>query len=99
MRISDWSSDVCSSDLTMGHHFAFEAREGLRMVNIYPEKPFEADIVYYNPDDFGRGYFSLNYGEEALELNYYPDHGNETTFQLRQEIGNASWRDGVCKYV
>src|SRR3546814_11950884 len=77
MRISDWSSDVCSSDL-------FEAREGLRMVNIYPEKPFEADIVYYNPDDFGRGYFSLNYGEEALEMKYYPNHGKETTFQLRQ---------------
>ena len=69
---------------TMGHHFSFEARDGLRMTNIYPEKPFEADIVYYNPDEYNRGKFSLKYQEEALELNYYPDSGPEAEFQLRQ---------------
>ncbi|QEC52126.1 capsular exopolysaccharide synthesis family protein [Anseongella ginsenosidimutans] len=69
---------------TMGHHFSFEAREGLRMANIYPAKPFEADVIYYNPDEFHRGTFNLNYGEEALEINYYPGAGPEQSFQLRQ---------------
>lgn len=69
---------------TMGHHFIFQARDELRMANIYPEKPFEADILYYNPDEYQRGTFNLNYGEKALELNYLSPQGQEMTFELRQ---------------
>src|SRR3546814_8615332 len=32
MRISDWSSDVCSSDLRMGHAHCVEAFEGEELV-------------------------------------------------------------------
>src|SRR3546814_1547608 len=38
MRISDWSSDVCSSDL-IGHVFAFEHRDVVREKALGPEVP------------------------------------------------------------
>ncbi|HYH57497.1 MAG TPA: Wzz/FepE/Etk N-terminal domain-containing protein, partial [Anseongella sp.] len=71
---------------TMKHHFVFQAREGLRMANIYPQKPFDAEILYYNPDEFNRGDFSMTYGADALEINYLPATGlsAEMSFNLRQ---------------
>src|SRR3546814_4910622 len=44
MRISDWSSDVCSSDLTENHHFRLDlfGRHGLRLHRQAGQFPFGA---------------------------------------------------------
>src|SRR3546814_7033762 len=82
MRISDWSSDVCSSDLD----FSFSGRQAS------------------NLDEAGRG--------EWRRLSWIGNEGNgarKAVLQLAdrvyqgphgdQEIGRASCRERVCKYV
>src|SRR3546814_6813711 len=83
MRISDWSSDVCSSDL-LGVGARVGGREEhlvagepirLRMGGRHQQAVFERGVV----NDLG-----------GVEL-----HGQEG----RAEIGRASCRERVCQYV
>src|SRR3546814_11281781 len=87
MRISDWSSDVCSSDLAMNRHyrgkdyatnvlsFPAELPEGVKL-------PLLGDLVICAPVVVREA------REQGKPLN---DH--------YAQIGRASWRERVCQYV
>src|SRR3546814_14275050 len=86
MRISDWSSDVCSSDLsatdreTLSHPLAGQVWDLLN--KRYPQRPFGLD-----------GSLQLDLGIDSLEW---------VTLSLeieRRPIGRASCRERVCPYV
>src|SRR3546814_12493938 len=97
MRISDWSSDVCSSDLPNGvgdaevaalvfhrHHAAGERRRLEEVVEA--EEVGEAEIILGGPVAIrieGDGGVALVGGRPVVE----------------DEIGRASCRERVCQYV
>src|SRR3546814_18519246 len=94
MRISDWSSDVCSSDLRTG------PRMGVLDV--------EDRIVLRLFDDLGEIEIELRVGpprehDEAHDVladfltHIGPRH--EIARALRHQIDRASCRESVCKYV
>src|SRR3546814_15316072 len=83
MRISDWSSDVCSSDLFMLEQIEHDRNSLIvgYLIGIIGNKAFE--VRRYPPltDPFGdRGPFGPQ-------------------FTARVEIGRASCRERVCQYV
>src|SRR3546814_15850058 len=89
MRISDWSSDVCSSDLadpdqderrTLHHELAPAVEVGERRDEEMVERA--AGIVAH--------------GEEKQEAG---QHGERDRQQRRRKIGRASCRERVCQYV
>src|SRR3546814_172631 len=45
MRISDWSSDVCSSDLMMHAANRFPAQHRAGRMNLHPQRPRLANIA------------------------------------------------------
>src|SRR3546814_5126592 len=86
MRISDWSSDVCSSDLELGHRLhhieiadARQQAHSRARINIFrPQRNTEPQIFQIFADDFGfRHQLSVE----------------------QKQIGRASWRERVCQYV
>src|SRR3546814_13576646 len=107
MRISDWSSDVCSSDL-----IAVLAREAQRepVLRLAPVPPLPdpprqfvrqvvADRIAAFGDDFslGRAHFLGKLAHCRLPGRFAriaaaPGH-------LPLEIGRASGRESVCQYV
>src|SRR3546814_3997788 len=86
MRISDWSSDVCSSDLESEGQGPGRARRqdltacSSRKPRKRPREP--------SP----RGLFSCRLPDEA----YLPP---EATRSMSVKIGRASCRERVCQYV
>src|SRR3546814_14844870 len=93
MRMSDWSSDVCSSDL--GRDPAFHA-EPLDLTRPpAPVKTAAAAIAV-------RPMISVPPGSEAIKAVTAPDSIDEAHRLLdagRNEIGRASCRERVCQYV
>src|SRR3546814_3111481 len=97
MRISDWSSDVCSSDLHAGN--------GILAVTQLIERPAGLDQQAVDPDVAGFGFvvvvgvFDLGIlGLDRLDLclktlDLLIERG--AVFQ----IGRASCRERVCQYV
>src|SRR3546814_10796307 len=94
MRISDWSSDVCSSDLIIrirSHRYAtidevFEDRKYLSGMNGAPctgEMKFAPRLDYQLPSDT----HFWGYAADKLDAARF------------DEIGRASWRERVCQYV
>src|SRR3546814_1563214 len=97
MRISDWSSDVCSSDLTVP-----EAPLEIRPVPSYIEKTSAG--AYYmagTPDGSRPGIFYFN----SYDLPSRTTPGMETLYLHEVvpghhfQIGRASGRARVCQYV
>src|SRR3546814_5230373 len=99
MRISDWSSDVCSSDLNM-----------LSQIDQrYPALRFECLIAEYEDVvalvQQGRAHLGLM----AAQDDYPPDVAHATLTELSEivlcvghnhpQIGRASCRERVCQYV
>src|SRR3546814_6196654 len=107
MRISDWSSDVCSSDL-LAHH--------PRPIGMVPVMPllrptiFEADRIILSRD---LGDHLLEPIDREVEVEIVHLAGEEMQLPAklrserrpiiariaRQEIGRASWRERVCQDV
>src|SRR3546814_10967992 len=84
MRISDWSSDVCSSDLT----YSLVIDDALiEAVEAHQQHNEEGDSV--GDDDAP---------EERTERAQSSLPVREIQAQLRQEIGRASCRERVCQY-
>src|SRR3546814_3591849 len=83
MRISDWSSDVCSSDLNatpLGIRHARDAATGLASLRRYFTEQFDAGRIRESDSALGR-------------LMNHSENGALT------EIGRASCRERVCQYV
>src|SRR3546814_12850897 len=105
MRISDWSSDVCSSDLLAAYSFAVLFRAQRRD---YPLVMFAAALGYAvtrlsglwllpEHGTFPLGVFSAGLVVTAAS-NIYARSANRPG-ELIREIGRASGRARVCKYV
>src|SRR3546814_5655830 len=96
MRISDWSSDVCSSDL------ANEKGES----NLVPNPGFESEdgwdvtLEAGATGDYGRDTSIAKSGGHAMKLAKTNGLGyvKLTTSEPIQEIGRASCRERVCQY-
>src|SRR3546814_3351808 len=92
MRISDWSSDVCSSDLT-------------RTERIAPMLKTLTDDILVAPQISVADVEEAKALGVKLVINNRPDHespdqpeGNEIE-EAAREIGRASCRERVCQYV
>src|SRR3546814_3498681 len=97
MRISDWSSDVCSSDLAARAH-ATDA--GLHRQRV------DADATRFE-HEVRAALAHLEAGEVTRGVEHH-EHGTRHAFpralqvelgQCREEIGRASCRESVCQYV
>src|SRR3546814_18756633 len=63
MRISDWSSDVCSSDLTSGHLYtAMVFQPMIELLDYLRANDFEVYIVSGGGVDFMRAFAEEAYG-------------------------------------
>src|SRR3546814_17904889 len=100
MRISDWSSDVCSSDLTHVNGVYSpdplvdtEAYSlgGPNTVRGFPSAEVRGDRGYFGSVTLRRPTFI---GNTQWAGRVFVDEGKVFT-----EIGRASCREGVCQYV
>src|SRR3546814_16709677 len=103
MRISDWSSDVCSSDLNESVVIAAKVNETVKRVNFDSGDYVEAGAVLVDLS----GRVELAELEEARAQFREDEQQLEGNMQLaaRQmipasqiEIGRASCRERVCPY-
>src|SRR3546814_18051123 len=104
MRISDWSSDVCSSDLI--HHIG-----GDNPFGINPNDPYGQDDVLVEASEIylpvGRPVKVLLRSKDVLHDFYVPHFrakmdlvpGILTYFWVTPKIGRASCRERVCQCV
>src|SRR3546814_13178777 len=110
MRISDWSSDVCSSDLRLFRH----SRQLRSSASPKTPSPLTKSLLLYvsgrrallyraSPGSIpGRSTkFSFWLGGQFDDRCYDPDTDNLADFKssAQCEIGRASWRERVCQYV
>src|SRR3546814_10638182 len=84
MRISDWSSDVCSSDLLEVDERRLERRGQRAHLDIVARHDARPQLLRHRVGAAAAGDGARRFGELAGELG---------------EIGRASCRDRVCQYV
>src|SRR3546814_9306317 len=87
MRISDWSSDVCSSDLK-SHGFAALADRGDHAGNHHLGFATAVAPLREHPFEFAQ----IDAGQD-IEL------AAPRVERMAAAIGRASWRERVCQYV
>src|SRR3546814_13704205 len=97
MRISDWSSDVCSSDLPNVAPFQAwpDPPEGFKL-RLYPfsVEPTEGRFgVLYRSTNMMVNLFPV--AEEPRDPNKMSPHHHDDF----EQIGRASCRERVCQYV
>src|SRR3546814_4904357 len=88
MRISDWSSDVCSSDLAALQQSVMRMASGDLSVRASPGKSKVTELASL-ADSFNHMAAALQHREAELR------HQMEVT----RKIGRASCRERVCQYV
>src|SRR3546814_15581861 len=108
MRISDWSSDVCSSDLTSSKglykNLPFDPVKDFSALGLVGDTPY---IVAVNPSVKAKTLKefvalakakpnTLNYGSSGVGG---VSHLSTELFLSTAEIGRASGRERVCQYV
>src|SRR3546814_2220865 len=94
MRISDWSSDVCSSDLVVDLARGADQR-GLFGRGADEEPRIDRDAM---PADAGAGRQDVDARVAVGEADHFP-HIDPHRVRHETEIGRASCREGVCQYV
>src|SRR3546814_1527168 len=90
MRISDWSSDVCSSDLYSDAAFGAPNAKALAYV-MFPQVNMS---MGYDPTVPGRRPLVF-----PIDRNFDPYGDVVQSRDLREAIGRASCRERVCQYV
>src|SRR3546814_12838870 len=114
MRISDWSSDVCSSDLDGGDEFAANYHAA------FPDQPHSVLSISYGPLALeyilatgGSGYFRQGFirsyleagrltlvpGSPEFSYSAYVVHSTKADPCVMDQIGRATCRERVCTYV
>src|SRR3546814_20360100 len=109
MRISDWSSDVCSSDLKVGRFIFQILVPFLRAVDrggAAAENARATGLDLLQAERHGRGPRLIKgYRSHLYSLGKLARHRIDAPSELgkgiigRVEIGSASCRERVCKYV
>src|SRR3546814_12908317 len=97
MRISDWSSDVCSSDLEIKERIAAAVKQRMaaKTANFGPEvmRGLEKQILLLVLDRQWKDHLlSLDHLRQGVQLRAY---GQRDPLK----IGRASCRERVCQYV
>src|SRR3546814_18610161 len=103
MRISDWSSDVCSSDLAAGdQHVGAGGDRPRRGLCIDAAIDLQIDGAPAGVDLAAQGGDLVQHaGHEALdaEARIHAHAEDEVDIVKHRKIGRASWRERVCQYV
>src|SRR3546814_15746227 len=110
MRISDWSSDVCSSDLGIqcSQVLAHRTRQRGLLGPLHISARHAALAVRVGLDDAGVGRepFAANelFGQATLQDLFEHESQGVVVAEpamtvLRAQIGRASCRESVCQYV
>src|SRR3546814_5913334 len=115
MRISDWSSDVCSSDLqreriaTIGRTMGTEHHAARRLFGreARAEREAAADPLRARHDVGCQAILLMGIegaGARDAALDFVEDQHQvalvaDIAQRLQAEIGRASWRERVCQYV
>src|SRR3546814_13120568 len=104
MRISDWSSDVCSSDLAAtggqaGHHL-FDLLGGYLDIGPYPalDNALPGDLRTDLFDQRRRDHTAIAQHGEELALSHAVLL-RDLLQRAGDQIGRASCRERVCQYV
>src|SRR3546814_14325480 len=95
MRISDWSSDVCSSDLAPEIQNMLQRMGADDRVKRFVGERQPLDVRLVEADALGAlAGFGIDDEIDARQLHFRP-----ASRQDMQQIGRASWREGVCQDV
>src|SRR3546814_11580889 len=108
MRISDWSSDVCSSDLLAGRARQQWQRRSKRWLGelsrrVAARHADAGEVAYLLEPDLKDGQgglrdvHALRWAEAARHLLW--DGDDAALAQAYEKIGRASCRERVCQYV
>src|SRR3546814_21018770 len=108
MRISDWSSDVCSSDLAKRTEEALRLSEQ-KFASVFRQCPdilviarlLDGCLLEVNKafeEQIGLSAAEV-VGQTATELNIWGIQDVGPSLRLRLQIGRASSRERVCQYV
>src|SRR3546814_13023554 len=102
MRISDWSSDVCSSDLFLDRQAAAIRRAATSLdaeaVELLQETPTTVEITIgcaLGYLDLRMPYLEWRRGLEPL-ADWYAQFAARQPMQKTDDIGRASCRESVC---
>src|SRR3546814_13204627 len=108
MRISDWSSDVCSSDLALGHiHISEEhAIVGLVHAELLLDRPRgKPDLASDETAPRGECVAGVQFlhrigRRDATAAEAFAKRGDRRALSGRRSpaIGRASWRERVGQY-
>src|SRR3546814_3126541 len=101
MRISDWSSDVCSSDLLHADDGEVRVQNGIVVARMAQEVPQGTkgsvfEVVAEGLGDLGRLLARYHHLLDAGDFDALGDVQHEIEVQ---QIGRASCRERVCRYV
>src|SRR3546814_8414995 len=101
MRIIDWSSDVCSADLTCSYVYELGFRMELLMKGINPDAvDFDVNFAERRTDSPNqRADLALKYQALGVPPNMVYETAGLNPAQVREQIGRASCRERVCQYV
>src|SRR3546814_8033524 len=101
MRISDWSSDVCSSDLLNGKTSLSKFNTRRKELDL----PFQKLKQKLPENQVLRYVGELDVAKKTLEVKLISEEKSSAIGQLKgansvfEKIGRASCRERVCKYV
>src|SRR3546814_18306603 len=97
MRISDWSSDVCSSDLQNGTVLVRAGRIAAAGANV--AVPSGVRTIDAKGATVTPGLIAVNTALGLLEVSSVDGSVANKTHNSGIKIGRASCRDRVCQYV
>src|SRR3546814_5147968 len=98
MRISDWSSDVCSSDLGMYLRGLFEGLADIPAIPDEARAEARAKLAQVGPEGLHLALSALD-PETASRLMPGDSQRLVRAYEVVLEVGRASGRERVWKYV
>src|SRR3546814_16915963 len=105
MRISDWSSDVCSSDLLRANALAVGLKRGKLILEDHlgiieqPADKRRLAVVHRSAGDEAQQRLVLMDFEILIDVLGDERVGLVDDVTVRHQIGRASCRERVCQYV
>src|SRR3546814_17019584 len=109
MRISDWSSDVCSSDLQFVNPKTFERNRESYNIVVHSIRSLMSKYegTFYTLHDYSivlfvrlsERFFDQTFEKLVLEIDDILTRNNVAIGLTPEELGRESCRERVCQYV